>query len=243
MIKNLFLLPLVMVGNFISAQCNIIGKPILSMNETSQYSVDVEAQCTECYQWKSTGNNIVLMEEGKKKIINIKGSGNGEAILSVAVLTPNGVVECTKKLQVNDKNTLATTEAPSIVANQSNTPTNNTSNVDNATIKAYFSTPVANMNTENVNPNCDIEILDIKEVKISDNVIGFFPSVTPNHYKYSWEVEYFNGEKSTSTEKVPQFSYDKKEKAFKSITLKVVSSKCLRELKKNYTEGFWKFFN
>lgn len=243
MIKNLFLLPVLMVGSFISAQCNIIGKPILSMNETAQYSVDVEGQCADCYQWKSTGNNIVLMEEGKKKSINIKGSGNGNATLSVAVLTPNGMVECTKNLQITDKASPVTTEAPSIANNQANTTTNNVSNVDNATIKAYFSTPEATMNTDNVNPNCDIDILDIKEVKVSDNIVGFFPSVTPNHYKYTWEVEYFNGEKSTSTEKIPQFSYDKKEKSFKSVNLKVLSSRCLRELTKTYTEGFWNFFN
>lgn len=195
--KNLFLLPLLMVGTGIFAQCNIIGKSHIGFNETAEYTVDVDAQCTDCYQWKAPSNNAVIMGNGMQKTIGLKGAGNGQTILSTTVLTPQGVSICSKVIEiVGGNNSVATS-------------------------------------------NCDVEITDFKEAKISNRVLALFPNNPSNSsYSYQWTANYSNGDIKTSNEKVPQLPYP-----FQSIKVKVTSKKCYKEYTKTYNDSFWKFFN
>ena len=202
--KKIYLLSMFTLGTMAFAQCNIIGKTNIHINELVEFTTDSEAQCENCYQWKTTGNNIVMMGEGKQKKLQVKGSGQGQATLSLTVLTSNGTTLCNKTIEVNSPENVAP--------------------IDNST------------------SNCDIDIKDFKEAKVSDSIIGFFPNITENSYNYSWSIEYFNGNSQTSEEKVPQFQYNKDNMRFKTVKVKVISKKCLRELTKNYDESFWNFF-
>ena len=102
-------------------------------------------------------------------------------------------------------------------------------------LKEYTKTYTAsNINQEEI--DCDISIKDFKEVRVSDDILAFFPSSTMNNYAYTWEVSYYNGETRTSKEKVPQFPANKTTMRVKTVKLKVQSKKCLKEYTKEYTK-------
>lgn len=198
--KSLLILPLLMVGSSVFAQCNIIGKANVGINETAEYSVDMEGQCADCYQWKTINNQSVIMGSGTQKKVGVKGTGNGQTLLSVTVLTPQGVSMCSKTIGVGDVN---------------NAPNNN----------------------RETEPNCDVDVREFKETKISEGLMAFFPSATNNVYNYQWTATYANGETKTSNEKVPQLQYP-----MQTIKLRVTSKKCYKEYTKTYTDSFWRFF-
>lgn len=89
--------------------------------------------------------------------------------------------------------------------------------------------------------NCDVEANNYKEVKYADQIVSFFPNVMSDSYRYSWTVLYFNGSTMSSTEKVPQFPFTK-DNGINKVTVKIHSSKCMKEFSKTYDGNYWKFF-
>lgn len=98
-----------MIGSGIFSQCNIIGKSHIGFNETAEYTIDVDAQCPDCYQWKNPNNNAIIMDNGIQKTIGLKGTGNGQTILHATVLTPQGVSTCSKVIEITGGNNASST--------------------------------------------------------------------------------------------------------------------------------------
>jgi len=84
-------------------QCTIVGNSTIKPNETASFSVDAKAQCDECYFWKSS-NEQSLKIEGNNKTNKVTATAASPAknILSVSVLTNQGLLQCEKTLDVVD---------------------------------------------------------------------------------------------------------------------------------------------
>lgn len=91
------------------------------------------------------------------------------------------------------------------------------------------------------NVNCDILVKGFKEVKYSEDIIAFFPDHTQNNYKYEWTVNYGNGQTRISGEKIPRFPLNK-EVGISTVTVKVLSTKCMKNVSKTYESSLWRFF-
>ncbi len=288
--KKLLFLSLFVVNTLAFAQCKIIGKPNITINEVAQYTVDVDSRCSNCYEWRNLDNNLVIMNNENQKTVTVKGTGVGSGVLSVDVPTIEGSVRCTFPVNIsysggsapvmsnssdcdinirevrdvimsddaiaffpdlNDDNyryywmiEYLSGETMTSVEKVPQFPFNKTSmrlktvklRVTSRTcLKEYTKTYTAsNINQEEI--DCDISIKDFKEVRVSDDILAFFPSSTMNNYAYTWEVSYYNGETRTSKEKVPQFPANKTTMRVKTVKLKVQSKKCLKEYTKEYTK-------
>ena len=114
--KNFILIFLLGITNWLSAQCFINGKTTLFLNQEETYTVDEVAQCKECYHW-TVGNSedVKLISEPKCNSIKLKGAKVGRVNLSISMLTNNGVIQCSKSIDVIAQNTVtgtASTSAP-----------------------------------------------------------------------------------------------------------------------------------
>lgn len=95
--------------------------------------------------------------------------------------------------------------------------------------------------TQSEKINCDITTNNFKEVKYDVGMVTFFPNDSQKEYKYTWKVNYSNGEIKESNEKIPKFPYSE-EKPITKVSVKVVSLNCMKEFSKTYDKYYWKFF-
>ena len=206
--KKIITIGCILVAFSVSAQCNITGKSSITVLSEETYSIGSEAaQCKECHLWVTVGGNTTILGDSRQNAVKIKANSWGREVISLSVLTSQGLMQCSKNIDVVDSN-----GAIPVVAEAPKTT-----------------------------KNCDIDVDNYKEVKYADNIVSFFPNVTNDGFKYSWTVTYFNGETMSSTEKVPQFPF-KKENGINKVTVKINSSKCLKEFSKTYDGNYWKFF-
>lgn len=195
------------------SQCTINGKSSIKILDEETYDVAPEAaQCKECHLWTSIGNNTSIIGGNKLSSIKIKANSAGNQVISLSILTQQGLVQCSKNINILN-------------------------NEEMGTPKNSYSVQPSNTN---VTP-CDIDINNYKEVKYSENTVSLFPSNIDNNYKYQWTVTYENGEQMKSTEKVAQFPFTK-ERSITSIKLQIVSKKCIKGLSKTYGTDYWKLF-
>ena len=202
--KKFIIAATVMLSSAAFAQCNINGKSTIKVNETETYVLENDdAQCTDCHLWVAIGGNSELEGDTKKGSVKLKSTSGGRTVISLSVLTPKGLSQCSKNIDII---------------------------TDNTTI----------LNTQK-NIDCDININGFKEVKYSEGIVTFFPSSTQNEYKYNWTAIYKNGEQKTSLEKIPQFNYSK-QNGIITMKVRIVSSKCMKDMSKTYDDTYWKFF-
>lgn len=88
---------------------------------------------------------------------------------------------------------------------------------------------------------CDIGLDSFKEVKVSDGVVSFIPAKTEGNLKYEWNAEYENGDKKSSAESTAQFTYSK-ENGIKTLMLRVMTDRCMRNFTKTYDANYWRFY-
>lgn len=82
-------------------QCNMTASKIPNPNEITTITVGLNAQCEECYSWKSSNEDVIKIDGNNKlKSINLLGKNFGTSTVSVSVLTDNGVVLCEKIMDV-----------------------------------------------------------------------------------------------------------------------------------------------
>ncbi len=199
------------------AQCTITGKSTIKVLDEETYSVQSGlAQCKECHLWISVGENTQILGDNKLNSVKIKAISGGRQVLSLALLTPQGFVQCSKNIDILDSS-----EAGILKNNTPESP-------------APLAAPAQS-------PKCDIEVNNYKEVKYSENIVTFFPNVTNADYRYEWTANYANGDAMQSSEKVPQFPFTK-EKSITTVKLKITSQKCVREFSKTYDASYWKWF-
>ena len=199
-------------------QCTIDGVTSATVGEEVTLTVSgAEAQCKECHLWVAVGNTAVISGDARLKTVKIASIKPGRQVISLAMLTPQGLAQCSKNIDV--------LEQTAGVANSS----------------APLSTTNVPPPAPPVAKPCDINVNNYKEVKYEAGVVSFFPLDTQGDWKYKWTVTYNDGETSKSYEKVPQFNYSAA-KPINTVKLQVVSQKCMKEFTKRYDSNFWLYF-
>lgn len=83
------------------AQCFIKGSSTLKMQDTETYTVEKDvAQCSDCHLWTTNGGDVSLIGNPKDAAIKLKANGGGRTIISLVMLSPQGVVQCSKMVDV-----------------------------------------------------------------------------------------------------------------------------------------------
>ena len=96
-------------------QCSINGKETLSINETTTFSLDKDdAQCEDCHLWVPVGGNITIETDHKKAKIQVRTVASGKSVLSLAILTPQGLSQCSKNITIIDSKASATTTVTAV---------------------------------------------------------------------------------------------------------------------------------
>ncbi len=213
--KKITFLSLLFFGILLHAQCTINGKSTINLNTEEIYSVANEtAQCKDCHLWVGVGSSASISGDNRQSSVKLKANTVGRQVLSVAILTQQGLMQCSKNIDIIDNKIAAS---------------NNNNNGVTTTLD-----PVQK-------PDCNIKISDFKEVKYSENVVSFFPLGDDNQYRYIWTAIYMDGREITSKEKVPQFPFTKTD-GIKTVKLQMISDKCLKSLSKTYDNNYWEFF-
>lgn len=88
---------------------------------------------------------------------------------------------------------------------------------------------------------CNIEIDAFKEVRVSDTSVAFEAIAPENRFNYQWTVNYRNGSKKVSNEKVGTFDFSN-EKVIDLVELNITDKKCTKKISKTYNHNFWYFF-
>jgi hypothetical protein len=111
-------------------------------------------------------------------------------------------------------------------------------NIDISADNASSTNSASNYNSV----NCDITTTDFKEVKYGQGTVSFFPIPPNNDYKYTWTAIYFGGTQQESSEKVPLFPYNT-DGGISTLKVKIMSSKCIRSMTRNYDPTYWENFS
>lgn len=94
---------------FTSAQCTISGKASINENAEETYAVGNDtAQCKDCHLWVGIGGNAMILGDNKQNTVKIKATSGGRQVLSLVYLTSQGVVQCSKNIDINGKPSTAT---------------------------------------------------------------------------------------------------------------------------------------
>lgn len=89
----------------ISAQCNISGKSSINVLAEETYTIATEtAQCKDCHQWVNIGGNTTIIGDKKQNSFKVKANTAGREVISLSVLTPSGLLQCSKTIDIVDTN-------------------------------------------------------------------------------------------------------------------------------------------
>lgn len=95
-------------GFLLHAQCTITGNSTINLNAKETYSVANEiAQCKDCHLWIGSGANATISSDNRQSYVKIKANSAGRQVLSVAILTQQGLVQCSKNIDVTATNTIS----------------------------------------------------------------------------------------------------------------------------------------
>lgn len=189
------------------SQCEITGSSTAIVGEKSTYTINNDiAQCKHCHQWTSTGNGVIT-SDNRLKSVQINPQSAGNITLATQYLSDNGLIKCSKEVNIIAKENTETTASSAKPAPQG---------------------------------NCDIDTNNFETVKINGERLTLMPN-SHQDFKYTWEINYKNGQQVKSTERAPQVNYSK-ENPIVSTSVMVVSKSCYKKLSKNYDDNFWKFF-
>ena len=83
------------------SQCNITGKNTVYIGTAETFEIENDnAQCTDCHLWSTTGDNLQIQGDFRKKSVTIQPVTDGRTTLSLAVLTSQGLIQCSKNIDV-----------------------------------------------------------------------------------------------------------------------------------------------
>ena len=101
--KKLILLMTLMIYSSSFSQCVIKGNPTMKVSDAETYTVENDiAQCKDCHLWVNIGGNTELQGDVKQNTVKLKGTSGGRTVLSLVMLSPQGVVQCSKNIDVLD---------------------------------------------------------------------------------------------------------------------------------------------
>lgn len=213
------------------AQCKIFGKSEVKIGELENFSVDIASSpCSDCYVWMLS-NYLDLNGAKNQNTISIKANTVGKAVLSVLYKDSAGIEQtCFKELKIVENPTMIeSSKEKEILAKDSQQP--NTVSGSANQFKASPSDPFA--------VECDIEVTSLKEVKLDNGNISFFPqSHTGKQYSYLWEITYSNNHKEYSDAKLPEFPL-LKDNPITSVRVKINSAKCIKTYTQEFKKGYW----
>jgi hypothetical protein len=99
--KKLLLSFLLMSFTNLFSQCVITGSNIIKVLDVATYTVENDnAQCKDCHLWMNLGENTSLEGDVKQNTIKLKANSIGKTILSLSMLSPQGLVQCNKSIEV-----------------------------------------------------------------------------------------------------------------------------------------------
>ena len=99
--KKFVILIAVFLGVIVNAQCNIIGKSSIEIQSEETYSIANEiAQCKDCHLWVGLGSNANFVGDNRQNTVKIKANNAGRQVISLAVLTSQGLMQCSKNIDI-----------------------------------------------------------------------------------------------------------------------------------------------
>lgn len=99
--KKLLMTALLGMATIAYAQCTVQGNESLQIGEQGVYTISTEdAQCKDCHQWKIFGESASLVGDDRKNRVGIFANKSGSITVNVTVLTPRGIEECSKKIDI-----------------------------------------------------------------------------------------------------------------------------------------------
>ena len=116
--KKFTFLSFLFFGILLNAQCTISGKSSIILNTEESYSVANEtAQCKDCHLWVGVGTNASISGDNRQSIVKVKGNSVGRQVISVAILTQQGLMQCSKNIDIIEnkiaaENSVTTTLEP-----------------------------------------------------------------------------------------------------------------------------------
>ncbi len=203
------------------AQCTIEGKSSAAVGEEiTLTATGAEAQCAECHLWVAVGNAAAVKGDSRLKTVKVASAVPGRQVISLAVLTPQGLAQCSKNIDF----TAATSAVPVTAPEVSTVPA----------VAGESVPPPAS-------PVCDIPATNFKEVKYDAGTVSLFPDSDGGTFRYNWTATYNDGTTFSSQEKVPRIPFSKG-KPITVVKLQMVSQKCMKEFTKRYDANFWYYF-
>lgn len=198
------------------AQCTINGPSTLAVGSSATYSVnDDTAQCANCHLWENNGSVASMSANAKRRATRVTGNSSGNMTLSLTMLTPKGVSQCHKSIQVGNS-----------VSSGSSVTTSSGNRSDYSTTNSA---------------NCNTDFTNYSEMRKGDGLVAFVPSTTNADYKYQWTANYANGDVKTSTDSRPNFSYSK-DNGISSVSVRITSPNCISNFTKTYNATYWVTF-
>lgn len=202
-------------------QCTIEGVASTSVGEeVTLTAAGTKAQCSECHLWVAVGNSATIKGDSRLKTVKMVANVPGRQVISLAMLTPQGLSQCSKNIDVAAAKPAASGTVPVAVENP----------VGGVEVAPPPATPV-----------CDIPATNFNEIKYDANTVSLFPEVEGSAFKYNWTATYNDGTTFTSSEKVPRIPYSKG-KPITIVRLQMISQKCMKEFTKRYDSNFWYYF-
>ena len=105
--KKFTFLSLLFFGILLHAQCTINGKSTINLNTEEIYSVANEtAQCKDCHLWVGVGSSASISGDNRQSSVKLKANTAGRQVLSVAILTQQGLMQCSKNIDIIGRNRL-----------------------------------------------------------------------------------------------------------------------------------------
>lgn len=101
--KNFLFFITIFLCTIANAQCNINGKSTVEIQSEETYSIANEiAQCKDCHLWVGVGSNANFVGDNRQNTIKIKANNAGRQVISLSVLTSQGLIQCSKNIDIID---------------------------------------------------------------------------------------------------------------------------------------------
>lgn len=73
----------------------------MNVNTEESFSVANEiAQCKDCHLWINNGISTAISGDNRQSSVKVKANSAGRQVLSVAILTQKGLVQCSKNIDI-----------------------------------------------------------------------------------------------------------------------------------------------
>lgn len=104
--KKITLIITLLISVFAFSQCVIKGNTKMKVSDVETFSIDNDlAQCPDCHLWVNISGNTELQGDVKQNSVKLKANSPGRTVLSLVVLSSQGVSQCSKNIDVVDVTT------------------------------------------------------------------------------------------------------------------------------------------